>query len=129
MKKILVIEDELAYLKLLYDQLSKVGYEVFQATDGKKGIATALKEKPDLILLDIRMPVMDGMTMLHELRKDEYGKSAKVVFLTNIEPDDTIIQKVVKDQPTYYFMKSDIQLSELMEKVNDLLAIDPALKV
>src|SRR3989344_1728070 len=101
MKKILIVEDELAYLELLKSQLTQKGYSVIEAENGKKGLETAKKEKPDLILLDIRMPVMDGITMLDLLRKDEYGKSAKVIILTNLEPDNEIVGKVVTDQPTY----------------------------
>lgn len=124
MKKVLVIEvieDELPYLKLLHEQLTKNGYEVIQANDGQRGLDMAKQQHPDLILLDIRMPVMDGIAMLDLLRKDAYGKSAKVILLTNLEPDDKILQKVLEDQPTYYFVKSDIQLAELLEKIKELL--------
>ncbi len=121
MKKILVVEDELAYLKLINSQLTGKGYKVIEAMDGKKGLEMAKKENPDLILLDIRMPVMDGMTMLGELRKEEAGKKTKVIVLTNLEPDDKIIGGVVKDLPTYYFVKSDIQFNDLLDKIKELL--------
>lgn len=121
MKKILVVEDELAYLKLLNDQLSKRGYDVIEAKDGKEGLTLAKDMRPDLILLDIRMPVMDGIAMLDELRKDEYGKSVKVIILTNLEPDDRILQKVLEDLPTYYLMKTDTKLEDLLEKVKDVI--------
>lgn len=122
MKKILLVEDELAYLKLLDDQLTERGYEVVQAKNGKEGLKVAEKEHPDVILLDIRMPVMNGIAMLDELRKSTYGKSAKVIILTNLEPDDEILKKVLTNQPTYYLMKSDIQLTDLVNKINKLLA-------
>lgn len=122
MKKILVVEDESAYLRLLTAQLTEKGYKVFEATDGKTGLDKAKKEKPDLILLDIRMPVMDGMAMLKLLRKEESGKKTKVIMLTNLEPDTKIIGDVVSDQPSYYFIKSDAKLSELFEKIKELLA-------
>lgn len=123
MKKILIIEDEHSYLKLLNSQLTQKGYTVIEASDGKKGLEKAKRENPDLILLDIRMPVMDGMTMLNLLRKEEEskGKKTKVIMLTNLEPDDKIIGEVVRDQPTYYFIKSDIQFSDLLDKVKELL--------
>jgi CheY-like chemotaxis protein len=122
MKKILVVEDELAYLKLLNTQLTAKGYTVIEAVNGKLGLEKVKKEKPDLVVLDVRMPVMDGMTMLDLLRKDEASKNTKVIILTNLEPDDRIIGKVVNDQPSYYFVKSDIQISDLLEKIKDLLA-------
>ena len=122
MKKILVVEDELAYLKLLNSQLTEKGYTVIEAINGKKGLEMAKSENPDLILLDIRMPVMDGMAMLKELRKEEAGKKTKVIMLTNLEPDDKILGEVLSDQPSYYFVKSDIQFNDLLEKIKELLA-------
>src|SRR3990167_306592 len=119
MKKILVVEDELAYLKLLHDQLTAKGYEVLEAKNGKAGLEMAKNEKPDLILLDIRMPIMDGMTMLGLLRQDENGKNTKVIMLTNLEPDDKIVGKVLNEQPSYYFVKSDIQFNDLLEKIKE----------
>ncbi len=121
MKKILIVEDELAYVKLLRDKL-KDTYDVLDAPNGKLGLEMAKKHHPDLILLDNIMPEMDGMTMLNELRKDEYGKSAKVIILTNLEVNSTIIMQTVKTQPVYYFVKSDTNLSGLLEKINELLS-------
>ena len=65
---------------------------------------------------------MDGMTMLELLRKEEAVKNTKVIILTNLEPDDKIIGKVVKDQPTYYFVKSNTKLGDLTEKIRDVLS-------
>ena len=125
MKKILIVEDELAYSKLLYDQLTSRSYKVITATNGEEGLVKAKKERPDLIVVDIRMPKMDGLTMLSHLRQAEKdagtGKRAKAVMLTNLEPDETIIDKVVDDQPAYYFVKSDTKLEDLINKIEDLL--------
>lgn len=121
MKKILIVEDEHAYLKLLSSQLTEKGYMVIEAIDGQKGLEKAKSERPDLILLDIRMPIMDGMAMLRALRKEEVDKT-KVIVLTNLEPDDKILKEVVDNQPSYYFIKSDIQFNELLEKIKDLLS-------
>jgi CheY-like chemotaxis protein len=121
MKKILIVEDELAYIRLLKSQLTEKGYDVSEAVDGKKGLEMAKKVNPDLILLDIRMPVMDGMTMLELLRKEEWGKKMNVIILTNLEPDDKILSSVITDEPSYYFVKSDIKLGELLEKIKDLV--------
>lgn len=126
MKKILIVEDELAYAKLLTDQLSSRSYQVFSASNGEEGLAKAKKEQPDLILLDIRMPKMDGLTMLSQLRKEERksgtGQRAKAIMLTNLEPDETIVQKAMIDQPAYYFVKSDTKLEDLIKKIEELLA-------
>jgi len=122
MKKILVVEDEQAYSQLLNLQLTAKGYAVLTAADGEEGLRKIKSEKPDLILLDIKMPVMDGMTMLELLRKDPVNKNLKVILLTNVEPDEKIIGGVVNDMPAYYFIKSDIQLDDLLAKVKELLA-------
>lgn len=119
-KKILVVEDEPSYIRLIHDQLAESGYDVIEARDGKEGLDTAKRLHPDLLLLDIRMPVMDGISMLDELRKDSYGKTAKVIILTNLEPDDKILQKVLVDQPTYYLVKNDVQLADLLNKIKEL---------
>jgi len=120
MKRILIIEDELAYVRLLRDSLER-DYEVLDAQDGKAGLAIAKKEKPDLILLDIRMPIMDGMTVLKELREDPYGKTAKVILLTNLEANNQIVAQVTQDLPVYYFIKSDVKLSDLLIKIDEVL--------
>lgn len=124
MKKILIIEDELAYLRLLHKQLTIGGYSVLEATDGKTGLDMAKQHHPDLILLDIRIPLMDGLSVLSELRKDEYGKKVKVILLTNLEPDDQTVQEVVHNQPSFYLVKSNIELSDLMKKIQSLLDFD-----
>lgn len=120
MKKVLIVEDEPAYASLLRDKLSR-RYEVMNAHDGQTGLKLALKNSPDLILLDIRMPKMDGMTVLKELRKDPHGQTAKVILLTNLEASDKIVVQVTRDLPTYYFIKSDVELDDLLAKIQDLL--------
>ena len=122
MNKILIIEDELAYATLLADQLTNRSYEVVTASDGEEGLAKARKEKPDLILLDIRMPKMDGLTMLSDLRHSEQTKLTKVIMLTNLEPDETIVRKVIDDHLAYYFVKSDTKLEDLFKKIEEILA-------
>lgn len=119
MKKILVVEDDLVYLKLLHDQLIAKGYQVIQAQDGKQGLDAAKREKPDLILMDMRMPVMDGMTMLGLLRQNEDTKSTKVIILTNYEPDEKLIQAAVVYKPLNYFVKTDTSIEDLFKKVSE----------
>ena len=120
-KKILVVEDELSYLKIFNSQLTEKGYEVVEAKNGKEGLELAKSFKPDLILLDIKMPVMDGLTMLDQLRQEVNGHDFQVILLTNIEPDEKIIDSVLRDKPACYLIKSDISLSELMAKVTEIL--------
>jgi DNA-binding response OmpR family regulator len=120
MKKILIVEDEIAYVKLLRTRL-EFNYKVLDASNGKDGLAIAKKEHPDLILLDIIMPIMDGMAMLKELRKDHWGKEAKVILLTNLEASEKIVTQVTTDLPIYYFVKSDVKLDDLLDKIYGLV--------
>lgn len=87
MKKVLIIEDELPLLKILMQELENKTTKVLGAANGKEGLAIALREHPDLILLDLLMPEMDGITFLKKLREDRWGKNASVLILTNLEGD------------------------------------------
>lgn len=116
-KNILIIEDELPMLKALSDKFSREGFGVLEAKDGKEGLAAAFEKKPDLIILDIFMPVMDGKAMLEKLRADEWGKTVPVIILTNLNPDDKTLDELMKSGPSYYFVKSKWKLEELVGKV------------
>ena len=77
-KKILIVEDEEDMLRALVDELGHEGFETLEAKNGKEGLSIALKERPDLILLDILMPEMDGMAVMKHLRGDVWGKKVLI---------------------------------------------------
>ena len=116
-KTILIIEDELPMLKALSDKFTLEGFEILEAKDGAEGLKAALEKKPDLIILDIFMPVMDGKAMLEKLRQDAWGKTVPVIILTNLNPDDKTLDELMKNGPSYYFVKSKWKLEELVGKV------------
>lgn len=122
-KTILIVEDEALQLKSLTDQFTDEGFRVLKARNGEEGLAAALRERPDIILLDILMPIMDGMTMLKNLReKNSWGKAVPVIMLTNLDADDEKIMKdIVSTEPVYYLVKSRWSLSEIAEKVRERL--------
>jgi len=91
-KKILIVEDEETVKRALQDKLTDEGYQVLVAKNGEEGLSISLKEHPDLILLDLIMPVMDGLTMLEEVRADAWGRDARVVILTNITDSQEVAQ-------------------------------------
>ncbi len=105
------------YQKLLLNH----GYDVHTAMDGEDGLKKALVDHPDLILLDIRMPKMDGMTVLKHLRADVWGKDAKIIILTNLDATDQILQGVVEDHPSYYMIKSNIKPEEVLEHIKEIV--------
>lgn len=121
-KKILVVEDESPLRVALSNELENAGYLVLQAKDGVEGLDVALEQQPTLILLDIAMPRMDGFTMLDRLREDAWGKNVKIIILTNYDADDEKMYRVIKDQPSYYLVKSNNTLEEILEKVQDVLS-------
>jgi DNA-binding response OmpR family regulator len=116
-KTILIIEDELPMLKALSDKFTLEGFEILEAKDGAEGLEAAISKKPDLIILDIFMPVMDGKAMFEKLRQDAWGKTVPVVILTNLNPDDKTLDELMKNGPSYYFIKSKWKLEELVAKV------------
>ena len=85
---ILIVEDEHAIAQMYRFKLEQEGYLITLAGDGKEGLAAIDVSKPDLILLDLRMPVMDGGEMLEELRSRKDGFNIKVIVLTNISKDE-----------------------------------------
>ncbi len=123
-KKILIVEDELPTLKILTDRFREEAFKVLEAKDGKIGLRTALEEHPDVILLDILMPRMDGLTMFKELRKDDWGKKAVVVLLTNLSPDDKVLKAVVEYEPAFYLIKTNWRLDDVVAKVKETVGLE-----
>lgn len=119
-KIILIAEDEEPLRRVLRDILSFEGYEVMEAVNGEEGLEMVLREHPDLVLLDIVMPKMDGLTMLKKLRTDEWGKTAPVMILTNLSDNDDVI-KTAKEEGIEYFVKTDIKINEVIEKIKEKL--------
>ena len=79
MAKILIVDDEAVFIKMTRTLLEDSGYEVITAGDGQEGLEKTRSENPDLIILDIMMPKMDGYTMLEKVRKDEKIKDTPVI--------------------------------------------------
>ncbi len=116
MKKILIIEDDTAISKMYQTSLKNDGYEVVAADDGDAGLEMAKKEKPDLILLDIILPKMDGFAVLEGLKKESGIKNIPVIMLTNLgqEEDKERGKKLgAKD----YIVKADFTPMQVSEKI------------
>ncbi|MDZ5455821.1 response regulator [Azohydromonas lata] len=82
MKRVLIVEDNPQNLKLARLVLSKAGFEVLEAMDGEQGLRMAREQRPDLVLMDIQMPRMDGLTAIELLRKDPATAQLKIVVLS-----------------------------------------------
>ena len=123
-QKILIVEDEVSMLQVLSDTFSGLGLRVLKAKNGEEALRVAFKEHPEIILLDVLMPKMDGMETMKKLREDQWGKKVKIIILTNVNPDsDMTIKSIVEDQPSYYLIKSDVKLEDIVDKVQEVLDI------
>ncbi len=122
-KKILIVEDEPDLLRILADKFTNEGFKVTIARDGEEGLTAVAKEKPDVILLDIIMPRMDGMSMLKKMREDVSNKDIPVIVLTNLADSDTVVSSL-EHGVFDYLIKTDWQLAEVVKKVKNRLHIN-----
>ena len=119
-KKILIVEDELDLLGVLSQKFVTEKFEVLTAPNGQVGLEEALRNYPDIILLDVLMPVMDGMTMLAKLRQDDWGKDVPVILLTNLS-DEKKVAEALKQGVYDYLVKADWNISDVVKKVRSKL--------
>lgn len=119
-KKILIVDDDENLRTVLSDKFKAQGFEVFGAGDGEEGLKQALELHPDIILLDIMMPKMDGWTALGKLREDNWGKHAKVVVLTVLE-DVSDVAKAMEKDSFDYIVKTDRSLDEVAAQVQEMV--------
>lgn len=118
-KKILIVEDSKSYLLVLSQSLEKEGFNVITAEDGEEGLSAAKKDNPDLILLDITMPKMDGITMSKKLK--EAGIQAPIIFLTNMS--DLKYISDATETATDYIIKADINTEGIVARVKERLHV------
>lgn len=124
-KVILVVEDELSLLTILTDKFMSEGYRVIQARDGVEGLSIAERSHPDIILLDIVMPKMDGLTMMGKLRHaSDWGSGVPIILLTNLSIEEGSSKVDISPSDlTYYLVKSNWSLNTLVKKVKKRLVI------
>lgn len=120
MKKVLLIEDESILLDLLTDKFNDSGFAVEGAQSAELGIKLALKNHPDLILLDIILPKMNGITMLKKLRQDKWGKGVPVIILSNLD-DQRKVSEAMKIGVYDFLIKSNVKLSDVVKQVKEVL--------
>jgi PAS domain S-box-containing protein len=118
---ILIVEDTPGHMAQMVQELEGAQYDVIEAKDGKVGYELALKKKPDLIILDILMPKMDGLEMEQRLRQDPWGKDVPIIVLSNFD-ESKEIRQIAEGRKYAYLLKSDTSLDRLMEKVKAILA-------
>ena len=120
MKTILIVEDEPTLQKTLSIALQQEGYEVKSALDGEIGLKLAKEIKPDLILLDLILPKIDGFEALEELKNNDVTKDIPIIVLTNLESTQEIEKALVMGATTY-LVKANYDLKDIIEKIKETI--------
>jgi len=120
MKKILISEDD-HFLATAYKiKLTKAGYDVLLTADGQEALTAVDQYHPDLIILDLIMPVKDGFAVLEELKKNDAWKSIPVIVASNLGQKEDM-EKATHLGAAEFVVKSDLSLEELIRKIHKLL--------
>ncbi|MDD5040076.1 MAG: response regulator [Patescibacteria group bacterium] len=118
--KILLVEDDKMLADMYITKFSKEGLQVMRAEDGAKGLEVAKREKPDLVLLDIIMPKLDGFAVLKELKSDPNMSNTHILLLTNLGQSEDV-EKGRELGADDYFIKANHTPAEIVEKVKYIL--------
>lgn len=118
-KKILIIDDDERLVGLYEMTFKGQGYEVSTSLEGEEGLAKIIKEKPDLVLLDVMMPVKSGFDILTTIKNNPDTKQTKVVMLTALS-DEAMKIKAFAMGAVDYIVKSQLTIPEVTERINNL---------
>jgi DNA-binding response OmpR family regulator len=118
--KVLIIEDEEMLVNMYISKFEKEGYQAEKASNGRIGLEQAKKIKPDIILLDIMMPEIDGFMVLKDLKNDIDTKNIPVIMLTNLGQEEDI-KKGNQLGASDYLVKANLTPAQVVEKVKTIL--------
>ena len=121
-KKILIAEDEEPMLRALVEKFEKSGFEVIPAQDGEEGLTKALKDKPDLLMLDIIMPKINGLELIKKIREDRWGEQVPIILLTNLSDADNVAE-AAKYGVYDFLVKTDWHLDDIVKLVKEKLNV------
>ena len=120
-KVVLVVEDSKLLRTVLHESLSEGGFTVYEADNGLLGLETARSIHPNLIMLDVMMPVMDGLEMYRKLRDEEWGKDIPVIMLTGAEEER--VTSWISQNGLDFFKKDGWMMDEVVAKAKSKLGI------
>ncbi len=122
-RKVLIIEDDAVMISALNEAFKKANFAVTTATDGIIGLQIATDIEPDLLILDINLPGMSGLSIMQTLRESRggWGTNVKIILLTNLMLDNDMLETVTKYSPAFYLLKADVELDDLIARANECL--------
>lgn len=120
MKSILIIEDDDFFRELVRKKLSSEGFSVFEAVDGEKGIKEVKEKKPNLILLDLLLPNVDGFEVLSQIKTDSAISSIPIIILSNLGQQEDI-ERGLKLGANDFLIKSQFDIDQVINKIKDIL--------
>lgn len=122
MAKILLVDDDPLLVRMYQTKFELDGNKVITAANGLIALEKVKEYKPDIILLDIMMPQMNGLEVLAALKKDEGTKTIPVIMLTNVSASDTDVTKGLELGAVAYLVKANYTPKEVVQKVKEILA-------
>ena len=123
MPKIAIVEDDLAIAQMYRMKFEAEGYRVDIAENGKLGLGLCEQMKPDLVLLDLMMPEMNGDEMLEKMRATDWGKNIKVIILTNVGEQEAP-EKLKNMHVSSYIVKAEMTPKQVAELAKKELAVE-----
>jgi DNA-binding response OmpR family regulator len=120
-KNILLIEDNESYSEILQKKLLQEEFEVAVASDGHEGVSKTKELRPDIVLIDLLLPKMNGVQVMNEIRMSEEGKNIPLMILTNLNPDAELLKNIEKNRPAFYLVKPEVSLEDIVEKIKNTL--------
>jgi len=119
--KILIVDDDMTLRELYEERMKQEGYIILSASDGEEAIEKAVKEKPDLMLLDIMMPKINGIDVMKMLREKEETSKIPIIILTALVQEISKVKDMMK-LGDGYLIKSEIMPKDVVAKVEESLA-------
>lgn len=119
---VLLVEDDIFLSGIYQKKFEMEGFKISTADNGEKGLNDAKKKKPDIVLLDILLPKLDGFSVLEQLQADASTKSIPVILLTNLGQKDDV-EKGLEAGAVDYLIKAHFKPSEIVDKVKKVLKL------
>ncbi len=122
MLNVMIIEDDLTELALYQKKLEEAGYTVSTEYDGQKAVERILKEKPNILLINLGLPHVSGTEIMRQVRNNMWGMTVPIIVLTQHDCSDETLNEILELNPSYYVVKSKTSPDQVVEKVKKINA-------